>query len=373
MKKIVYFSFPILIIILVLIYFIYGRENSVSYKTLKIKKGNITSLCRATGTVNPLTTVLVGTQVSGRIKALYADYNAEVKKGQLIAEIDPSIFEAQLEQARANLISAKAAKEQAQATLLEAERNFKRTKGLYSEGVSGRSEYDAAETNFLVSKSQVGVAAAQVIQTKAAFGFAETNLKYTKIQSPVNGIVISRDVDMGQTVAASFQTPTLFTIAKDLKKMQINTNVDEADIGRVKEGMSAEFVVDSYTNTVFKGKVVQVRNSPNIVQNVVTYDVVIHVENPELKLKPGMTASVSIIIAVKDDVVQVPNSALRFRPKEYIAEGAAHEKPGVFVLKNGLPEHVDIEAGINDYINTELIKGELKEGQEVLVGYDTKK
>jgi len=373
MKKTIYVVIPIILIVLLFIYLIYGRGESVSYKTLKIKRGNITSLCRTTGTVNPLTTVLVGTQVSGRIKALYADYNAEVKKGQLIAEIDPSIFEAQLEQARANLISAKAAKEQAQAKLLEAERNFKRIKDLFKDGVAGRSEYEAAETNFLVSKSQVGVAEAQVVQTKAAFDYSETNLKYTKIQSPVNGIVISRDVDIGQTVAASFQTPTLFSIAKDLKKMQINTNVDEADIGRVKEGMAAEFVVDSYSNTVFKGKVVQVRNSPNIVQNVVTYDVVIHVDNPELKLKPGMTASVSIIIAVKDDVVQVPNAALRFRPKEYTPESVVHEKPGVFVLKNSLPERIEIESGIDDYINSELIKGKLKEGQEVLVGYETKK
>jgi len=373
MKKIIYFSFSIIVIVLVLIYFIYGRENSVSYKTVKIKKGNITALCRATGTVNPLTTVLVGTQVSGRIKAIYADYNAEVKKGQLIAEIDPSAFDAQLEQARANLISAKAAKDQAEATLIEAQRNLKRIEGLFKDGVVGKSEFDAAETNFMVSNSQVGVAEAQVVQTEAAFAFAETNLKYTNIHSPVDGIVISRNVDIGQTVAASFQTPTLFSIAKDLKKMQINTNVDEADIGRVEEGMVAEFVVDAYSNIVFKGQVVQVRNSPNIVQNVVTYDVVIHVDNPDLKLKPGMTASVSIIIAVKDDVVQVPNAALRFRPKEYIAEGSAHEKPGVFVLKNGLPEHVEIEAGIDDYINTELINGELKEGQGVLVGYDTKK
>ncbi len=373
MKKTIYIILPIVIIISILIYSMYGRKNSVAYKTLKIKKGKITALCRATGTVNPLTTVLVGTQVSGRIKALYADYNAAVKKGQLIAEIDPSAFDAQLEQARANLISAKAAKDQAEATLLESQRNLKRSKGLFKDGVVGESEFDAAETNYMVSKSQVGVAGAQVVQTVAAFSFAETNLKYTKIHSPVDGIVISRNVDIGQTVAASFQTPTLFSIAKDLKKMQINTNVDEADIGRVVEGMVAEFVVDAYANRVFKGQVVQVRNSPNIVQNVVTYDVVIHVDNPDLKLKPGMTASVSIIIAVKDDVVQVPNAALRFRPKEYIAEGAAREKPGVFVHKNGLPEHIEIEAGIDDYINTELIDGELKVGQEVLVGYETKK
>jgi len=357
-------------LLLLAVYFLAARNPAVLYQTVKIKKGKIVSLCRATGTVNPLTTVLVGTQVSGRIKAIYVDYNSEVKEGDLIAEIDPATFEAQLEQARANLISARAAKEQAQATLAEAKRNLERIRKLYDDGVAGKSEFDTAETNYLVSKSQVGVAQAQVIQTEAAFAFAETNLKYTKIHSPVDGIVISRNVDIGQTVAASFQTPTLFTIAEDLKKMQINTNVDEADIGRVEEGMTAEFIVDAYPSRPFSGKVVQVRNSPNIVQNVVTYDVVIHVENPELKLKPGMTASVSIIVAVKDDVVQVPNAALRFHPDAYEAASAVYEKPGVFVLENGHLRRIEIVPGIDDYVNTELLAGDLQVGQEVLVGYE---
>ena len=357
-------------LLLLAVYFLAARKPAVLYQTVKIKKGKIVSLCRATGTVNPLTTVLVGTQVSGRIKAIYVDYNSEVKEGDLIAEIDPATFEAQLEQARANLISARAAKEQAQATLAEAKRNLERIRKLYDDGVAGKSEFDTAETNYLVSKSQVGVAQAQVIQTEAAFAFAETNLKYTKIHSPVDGIVISRNVDIGQTVAASFQTPTLFTIAEDLKKMQINTNVDEADIGRVEKGMTAEFIVDAYPSRPFSGKVVQVRNSPNIVQNVVTYDVVIHVENPELKLKPGMTASVSIIVAVKDDVVQVPNAALRFHPDAYEAAAAVYEKPGVFVLENGHLRRIEIVPGIDDYVNTELLAGGLQVGQEVLVGYE---
>jgi len=368
-KKICLVVFGVALLLLA-VYFLAARKPAVLYQTVKIKKGKIVSLCRATGTVNPLTTVLVGTQVSGRIKAIYVDYNSEVKEGDLIAEIDPATFEAQLEQARANLISARAAKEQAQATLAEAKRNLERIRKLYDDGVAGKSEFDTAETNYLVSKSQVGVAQAQVIQTEAAFAFAETNLKYTKIHSPVDGIVISRNVDIGQTVAASFQTPTLFTIAEDLKKMQINTNVDEADIGRVEKGMTAEFIVDAYPSRPFSGKVVQVRNSPNIVQNVVTYDVVIHVENPELKLKPGMTASVSIIVAVKDDVVQVPNAALRFHPDAYEAAAAVYEKPGVFVLENGHLRRIEIVPGIDDYVNTELLAGGLQVGQEVLVGYE---
>lgn len=368
MKKMISLAVVAMTALILVVYVLVAREPSVHYKTVKIKKGKIISLCRATGTVNPLKTVLVGTQVSGRIKAIYADYNTEVKQGDLIAEIDPSTFEAQLEQARANLVSAKAAKEQALATLADAERNLKRIGKLYDDGVAGKSEFDAAETNYLVSKSQLGVSRAQVIQTEAAFSFAETNLKYTKIHSPVDGIVISRNVDIGQTVAASFQTPTLFVIAEDLKKMQINTNVDEADIGRVKEGMTAEFIVDAYPSRTFSGIVVQVRNSPNIVQNVVTYDVVIHVENPGLLLKPGMTASVSIIVAVKEDVIQVPNAALRFRPENYSPESSDYLKPGVFVLDNDVPRRIEVEVGIDDYVNSELVKGDLQIGQEVLSG-----
>ena len=260
----------------------------------------------ASGNVNAVTTVLVGTQVSGTIKTIYADFNSPVKNGQLIAQIDPAIFEAQVEQARANLLSAKANLEKADASFIDAKRTMERNKALFSKELIARSEVDTAETNYETAKAQINASKAQVAQAEASLKVAETNLRYTRIISPVNGIVVSRNVDVGQTVAASFQTPTLFTIAQDLTKMQIDTNVAEADIGKVKQGQDVEFGVDAYSGVIFKGKVSQVRNAPINVQNVVTYNAVILVSNPELKLKPGMTANVSIIISAKKVCSEYP-------------------------------------------------------------------
>jgi HlyD family secretion protein len=210
-----------------------------------------------------------------------------------------------------------------------------------------------------------------VAQNEAALSSAETNLRYTKIISPVDGIVVSRNVDVGQTVAASFQTPTLFSIAQDLTKMQIDTSVAEADIGKVKVGQDVEFTVDAYSDTTFKGKVLQVRNAPITVQNVVTYDVVIQVDNPDFKLKPGMTANVSLIISIEKDVLKIPNASLRFRPPEKGAPvpGKKSEKkrPGVWILENGKPKRVPVTLGISDGSYTEIVSGDLKEGQELIV------
>ncbi|MCP4717227.1 MAG: efflux RND transporter periplasmic adaptor subunit, partial [Deltaproteobacteria bacterium] len=255
-----------------------GSEKQ-AYVLQKVTIGTIRATCTATGTVNPLKTVLVGTQVSGKIKELHVDYNSPVTAGQLIAEIDPATFEAQLQQASANLISAQASLTKARASFTEAQRNLKRIHQLFAGGIIGQSDLDTAETNHAIAQSQVGVAGAQVVQTEATFNLAETNVKLTKIYSPVNGIVISRNVDIGQTVAASFQTPTLFSIAEDLRKMQINTNVDEADIGKIAVGQPAEFKVDAYPERLFAGRVQQIRNAPQVVQNVVTYDVVISADN----------------------------------------------------------------------------------------------
>lgn len=346
------------------------RGDSIDYTTETVSRGTIRAFCTATGRVNPITTVRVGTQVSGRIKALYADYNSPVTAGQLVAEIDPEPFEAQLEQARANLLSARAGLQQAKVTLEEAERNLARSRKLFADSVIGQSEFDAVETKRDVAKSSLGVARAQVVQSEAAYKYAETNLKYTRIYSPVDGIVISRDVDVGQTVAATFQTPTLFTIAEDLKKMQINTNVDEADIGKIREGQDAEFIVDAYPDSPFYGRVEQVRNSPEVVQNVVTYDVVISVDNDELKLKPGMTANVTIITSVKKDVLKIPNAALRFKPED---EKDTVEGTNVWVLKKSSPVPVPVTTGIDDYEYTELVEGDIAAGEEVLVGQVKKK
>jgi HlyD family secretion protein len=360
-------------IILAVILFLALRRggNGPEFRTEPVRRGDITASVTATGTVNAVTTVLVGTQVSGTIRNLYADFNSPVKKGQIIAQIDPSSFEAQSRQARANLSLAAANLEKAEAALVDAKRTLDRNSQLSAKNLIPRSDLDTATTNYDSSKAQVGAARAQVEQARAALAFAETNLKYTKIVSPVDGVVISRNVDVGQTVAASFQTPTLFTIAQDLTKMQIDTNVAESDIGVVKLAQDVDFTVDAYPEVTFEGRVAQIRRAPISVQNVVTYDVVVHVNNREQKLMPGMTANVSIIIATKENVLKIPNAALRFRPSEQIQEKSPRrpEKkgPGVWVLRDGKPKRVNVELGVSDGAFTEAVSGELTEGQNVIV------
>ncbi len=349
-----------------------GKGNAPQFRTDKVVKGDVEMAVTATGTVNPVTTVLVGTQVSGTIKNIYVDFNSPVKKGQLIAGIDPALFEAQVNQARANLFSAKANLEKAEATLIDAKRTMDRNKELFSKNLIARSDFDTAETNNETAKASVNAAKSQIAQTEAALKLVETNLQYTKIVSPVDGIVVSRNVDVGQTVAASFQTPTLFSIAQDLTKMQIDTNVAEADIGQVKVGQDVEFTVDAYSDITFKGKVWQVRNAPITVQNVVTYDVVIQVANPELQLKPGMTANVSVIISIKKDILKIPNAALRFKPAEKSKTATQQKGAGVWILEQEKPKRVTISTGISDGNYSELVSGEIKEGQELIVESLTK-
>ncbi len=330
-----------------------------SYRTAPVKRGDIQQTVTATGTVNPVTTVLVGTQVSGTIKTLYVDFNSRVKKGQLIAQIDPTLFQTQLAQAQANT-------DHAEAALRDAERTLNQNKALYAKNLVAKNDYDAAVTGYDGAK-------AQLAQAKAALQSAVTNLSYTKIYSPVDGIVISRNVDIGQTVAASFQTPTLFSIAQDLTKMQIDTNVAESDIGAVQVGQEVDFTVDAYPDTTFKGKVWQKRQAPIIVQNVVTYDTVIQVNNRDLKLMPGMTANVSIIIATRNNVLRIPNAALRFKPSERPAAagpaaGAGEKKgPSVWVLENNKPKRVAVGLGISDGSFTEVLSDGLQEGQQLIV------
>ncbi len=367
MKKILISSIVVIVIAVAAFLIFRGNGNEPKFRFDKITRGDIEMAVTATGTVNPVTTVLVGTQVSGTIKNIYVDFNSPVKKGQLIAQIDPALFEAQVNQARANLLSAKANLEKADASEVDAKRTMERNKELVSKNLIAQSDFDTAETNYETAKASVSAAQAQVKQSEAALSSAETNLFYTKIISPVDGIVVSRNVDVGQTVAASFQTPTLFSIAQDLTKMQIDTNVAEADIGNVKVGEDVEFTVDAYPDITFKGKVWQVRNSPITVQNVVTYDVVIQVNNPELKLKPGMTANVSIIISIKKDALRIPNAALRFRPPEKGKTTAQQKGSAVWILEQGKPRRVPITTGISDGSYTELVSGGLSEGQQLIV------
>jgi HlyD family secretion protein len=312
-----------------LLYRLIGQNgSSQKFRFVKVERGAVDSIVTATGNINPVINVLVGSQVSGTIKALYADYNSQVKEGQVIAQIDPALFQAQVDQAKANVLNTQASLLNAQANLVKAEvavvdakRNLDRNKPLLERQVIAQATLDTAQVNYDtavaqidVAKAQVDSSKAQVEQAKAALNLAETNLRYATIRSPVNGTVISRNVDVGQTVAASLAAPTLFTIAKDLTKMQVDTNVSEADVGRVTVGQDATFTVDAYAGRTFRGKVSEIRNAPIIVQNVVTYDVVILVDNKDLKLKPGMTANVSVMIAHREGVLKIPNAALRFRP-----------------------------------------------------------
>ncbi|MBI5237587.1 MAG: efflux RND transporter periplasmic adaptor subunit [Deltaproteobacteria bacterium] len=343
-----------------------NRENTVSYRTEAAVWGGIMSAISAAGTVNPVKTVLVGTQASGTIKDIYADFNSQVKKGQVIARIDPAAFEAQVEQARANLASAKAGLMKSNTLLVDAKRTMERQRMLFSRGLIAKSESDTSETNYEAANAEAAASVAKITQAEAALRLSETNLRYTAIESPVSGIVVSRNVDVGQTVAASFQTPTLFTIAEDLSKMQINCNVVEADIGRVKEGQMVEFTVDAYPESIFNGHVSEVRNAPIIVQNVVAYDVVVKVENPRLMLKPGMTANVRIITAVRKDVVKLPNAALRFTPPDARKENAGQKGKAVWIVENNKPKRLPVTIGISDGSFTEMVSGDVRQGQELI-------
>jgi HlyD family secretion protein len=356
------FLFTIIILVIILGggFFLYSKLSqkgtSQKFRTVKVERGEIKSVVTATGTINPVITVLVGSQVSGTIKALYADFNSRVKEGEVIAQIDPAIFEAQVEQgkasvlnAQANVLNAQANLENAKANLVKAEvavldtkRTLDRNQPLLERKVIAQATLDTAQANYDTAlaqrevakaqvesaKSQVDSSKAQVEQARAALKLSETNLRYTTIRSPVHGIVISRNVDVGQTVAASLQAPTLFTIAKDLTQMQVDTNVSEADIGRIAKEQEATFNVDAYPEKTFRGKVKEIRNAPITVQNVVTYDVVIEVDNKELKLKPGMTANISVLTQHKEGVLKIPNAALRFRPETAKKEETGEKKQG---------------------------------------------
>jgi HlyD family secretion protein len=376
-------------------FFYLKRSPEITYKTAKIERGTVISSVAATGNLSAVTTVQVGTQVSGTIQKLYVDYNSRVKQGQAIAEIDPSLFNASVEQSHGNFLNAEANLQKARVAAADAERTFNRNRKLLADGIISQGDFDLAETAYQSAKAGIKAAEGSVAQTRGSLLQAKTNLRYSIIRSPVDGVIISRSVDIGQTVAASFQTPTLFTIAKDLTKMQIEVSVDEADISRIKLDQSASFTVDSYPEQQFKGKVVQIRNAPVINQNVVTYIVVVNVDNSDLKLKPGMTANVSIEVARKDDVLKLPPSALRFKPKAKTEEpkkgqqaGAPREgggKPGgrkggggqqVYIVKNNVPSAVAVKTGISNNGAIELLESSLKEGDEVIIeqiGGDTKK
>ncbi len=367
MKKAIIGVAILLIVAAGLLLVLKKNSKAPQYLTEPVDRADIRAVVSATGTVNAITTVSVGTQVSGTIAQLFADFNSQVKKGQLLAQIDSASFEAQVAQARANLMLAEANLEKSKVAVRDTILTFERNKILFGKNFISKSDLDASETAYLSAQAQIKASGAQVEQTRAALSLAQTNMRYTRIISPVNGTVISRNIDVGQTVAASFQTPTLFSIAQDLTKMQIKTNIDEADIGRIQLNQPVTFTVDAYPEIIFKGKVSEIRNAPTTVQNVVTYDIMVNVDNPDLKLKPGMTTNVSIIIADKKGILRVPNAALRIKMQDKKLTAGAPKGPGVWVLENKKPRRVALQLGISDNKFTEVASGELKEGDAIIV------
>ena len=361
----------VIIVALLIILFVVRRctQSGVSgYLTANVTRGPITQLVTATGTLNPVVNVQVGSQVSGNIAKLFADFNSEVKAGQTVAQIDPMLFQAAVTQAEGDVANAQAALELAKV-------NATRTQQLFNQKNSSQQDLDTANANLHQAEANVKI-------KQGALDKAKADLDHCTITSPIDGVVISRNVDVGQTVAASLQAPVIFQIANDLTKMQIDSNVAEADVGAVSVDQDVDFTVDAFPTRTFHGKVVQVRNAPITVQNVVTYDTVIGVNNADLKLKPGMTANVSIIIAHKDNVVQLKNAALRYRPPDAATAeqpkstsspsgqrptGARERRPDrtVYVLSYGRPKPVQIKTGISDGIMTEVTEG-LKEGDRVV-------
>jgi HlyD family secretion protein len=394
----------------------------VTYRSAPVEKRRIVAKVTASGTLQATVTVQVGAQVSGRIAKLGADFNSVVKKGEIIAKIDPQLFIAAVEQARANHLQAKASLVKAVAQQRDAEMSQMRTKSLTDQGLASATELQAADTNVAVMIAQTELAKANLEQAVAALNQAQVNLSYTDIPAPIDGVVISRSVDVGQTVASSFSAPVLFTIAEDLKTMQVHTSVAEGDVGRLQPGMETWFTVDAFPGQRFKGKVSQIRNAATTVQNVVTYDAVIDVNNDDLRLRPGMTATTTIVFAEKSEALAIPNTAIRFKPPSEVASAiASASAPSVpaaslsvtsaggeasatasasasasafapsgeptkrvprmrksfgnvesaektiYVLRSGRPEPIEVKTGLTDGTITEVVSGDLKEGDQVVI------
>jgi HlyD family secretion protein len=385
MKKI-YVLIPIIVAVLVLLYLLLGAKGKNAqgeYVTTDVTKGNISIIVTATGTLEAVTTVQVGSQVSGTISALYADFNDQVKKGQILAQLDPTFLQAQVAQSQADL-------EKSKASMDLNKKEYERSLSLFDKKLISQSDLDLAYTNYELAQ-------ADERSSEASLDRAKTNLSYATIYSPIDGVVISRDVDVGQTVAASLSAPTLFTIANDLKVMQVDASIDEADIGNIQDGQVVSFTVDAYPDSTFQGTVKQVRLSPVIVQNVVTYDVIISVNNPNMLLKPGMTANVTIIVDHRENVFKVASSALRFKPtvqtgsSSGTARASGRNRSGsasadssrhrslsmnsgdrnsktIWILTaNGKPKPLRVQTGLSDGSTTQIISDELKEGDKVII------
>jgi len=356
------------------------RDVQGKFETVRVERGRIAARVTASGTLSALVTVQVGSQVSGRIQELFADFNSPVRRGQVLATMDRRLFEASMEQARANVAAAEGNLARARAQEADAKRQRDRAKALSEQNLLiAQADVDTAQANAEAARAQVEVMEGGVQQARAGLHQAEVNLGYATILSPIDGVVISRNVDVGQTVAASLQAPTLFSIAQDLRKMQVDADVAEADVGRLHPGVGTTFTVDAYPGEPFRGVVRQIRNAPQTLQNVVIYDAVIDVENPDLKLRPGMTANVTIVYASKENVLRIPNAALRFRPSADLlasirpaggaVDAAERHQTGrrtVWVLRDGRPRQVVVKTGLSDGVASELVEGEVEEGDQLI-------
>ena len=350
----------------------------IQYVTAAVKRGEVSRLVIATGTVNPVKIVEVGTYVSGPIKEIFVDFNSPVTQNQRVAQLDPRPFLMKVKQAEATVRTAQAQVEKDQADLTFKQQVLKRAKDLFERSLIAEQEMEATERDYEQAVAQLQLDHARTEQQAAALEEARVNLGYTDIISPVDGVVVSRNVNVGQTVAASFQTPVLFLIAQDLTKMQVNANVSESDIGGVIEGQRAFFSVDAYPDRQFWGQVAQVRNAPQTVQHVVTYDVIVTVENADFALKPGMTANISIISAHREGVLKVPLAALRFRPPDANGTGPSRERTGAtprlddpqiwIQTKDASLQPVRVQTGVSDETDFELLNGSLSEGDQVVIG-----
>ncbi|MFJ6327540.1 MULTISPECIES: efflux RND transporter periplasmic adaptor subunit [unclassified Rhizobium] len=349
------------------------RPSSPSFETVAVSRGDVMRQVTATGTVNPELTIIVGSYVSGPITDIRCDYNTVVKAGEVCATIDPRPYQTVVNQDSANLSVAEAQLTKDGANLNYAQLNYQRNQRLIGTQAVSQDSVEIAKNLADQAAAQVALDQATIDQREAELSAAQINLDYTSIRSPVDGVVVSRNVTQGQTVAASFQTPTLFLIASDLTRMQVDTNVSESDIGAISTGQSAAFSVDAFPDRTFEGKITQVRQSPQTIQNVVTYDAVVGVDNKDLDLKPGMTASLNIVTARETDVIRVPNQALRFEPRGSAATTAV-ERPKdakathVWLLRNGALVLKPVRVGISDQSYTAIETGDLKAGDEVVVG-----
>lgn len=419
MKKKILISIFIFVVIVgaVLAFTVFrsGKSNGTFYKKEALTKGNIEALVVTTGTLNPVTLIDVGSQVSGKIEKILVDFNSTVKKGQVIALIEQTSFKSRVDQNRANYLSSEAALEKSKVALRNAEKKFNRSKELFDKELISFEEFETAESQYYSAKADVQSSDARLEQAKSQLDASNIDLNFTIITAPIDGVVINRNVNEGQTVAASFSAPVLFQIANDLSKMQVDCSVDEADIGKVQEGQKVKFNVDAFPNDQFNGRVKQVRYSPVVQSNVVTYTTIVEVDNPDLKLMPGMTATVSIIFGEALNVLKIPNSALRFQPPQDVMQkifermmaerrtqnsggpeaeagsrqrsaqgrmpgmnrpsgqtGTRQQRPRVWIQdENGELQMVFIRTGVTDNTFTEVVGDALKEGQEVITGLES--